>query len=485
MSTAVDIKNIRFWPVMTAIFFGSFLTILSISMINIALPVLMVDFDTSLNTIQWTLTGFMLSLGTVAPLTGYLGDKFGYKKVYLYAIIGFTIFSLLCGFAWSAMSLIIFRIIQGMFSGLVLPATMTIIFQVIPKPKQPLAISLWAVSAMLAPAFGPTLSGWLIEYYSWKWLFLINVPIGVLAIFLIILMIPHYRLSAAKSLDVFGLITVVLSSLSLLVALSEGHSWGWTSARILALFAFGLLNLALFIRRELKASEPLLNLRVFGNMRFTITLITSTIVTISLYSGTFLTPLFLQKVQNVTPLDTGLILLPASLAMAVAMPLVGKLYTWAGPRMLTIPGIILIIAGTLAVSWLSTSTSHFYIIFWMTIRNIGIALTTMPASNAGMEEIPALLSGHASAISNWVRNVFGSFAIALFSSLLATHAPIHAVELAKAGAGNKVTITLLSLTMSINDVYLIATFIAIAAIPFSLLVGKRSNKETLTEAKVA
>jgi EmrB/QacA subfamily drug resistance transporter len=485
MSTSGDIKNIRFWPVMIAIFFGSFLTILSISMINIALPVLMVDFNTSLNTIQWTLTGFMLSLGTVAPLTGYLGDKFGYKRVYLYSIIGFTVFSLLCGLAWSAMSLIVFRIIQGMFSGLVLPATMTIIFQVIPKPRQPLAVSLWAVSAMLAPAFGPTISGWLIEYYSWKWLFLINVPIGVLAIFLIIFMIPHYRLSAAKSLDIIGLITVVLSSLSLLVALSEGHAWGWSSWSILALFAFGLLNLILFIQRELKSAEPLLNLRVFRNMRFTITLITSTIVTISLYSGTFLTPLFLQKVQNVTPLDTGLILLPASLAMAVAMPLVGKLYTWAGPRTLTIPGIILILVGTLAVSWLSTSTSHLYIIFWMTIRNIGIAFTTMPASNAGMEEIPALLSGHASAISNWVRNVFGSFAIALFSSLLATHAPIHAVELAKAGAGNKVTITLLSLTMSVNDVYLVATFIALAALPFSLLVGKRSNKETLAEAKVA
>jgi hypothetical protein len=121
----------------------------------------------------------------------------------------------------------------------------------------------------------------------------------------------------------------------------------------------------------------------------------------------------------------------------------------------------------------------------MTIRNIGIALTTMPTSNAGMEEIPAMLSGHASAISNWVRNVFASFAIALFSSLLATHVPIHAVELAKAGAGNKATVTLLSFTMSVNDVYLLATFIALAALPFSLLVGKRSKKAALTEVKVA
>jgi EmrB/QacA subfamily drug resistance transporter len=360
---------------------------------------------------------------------------------------------------------------------------MTIIFQVIPKPKQPMAVSLWALSAMLAPAFGPTLSGWLIQYYSWKWLFFINVPIGLLAIVLIIIMIPHYRLSKAKSLDVTGLITVILSSAALLVALSQAHAWGWTSWRILALIAFGLLNLALFIWRESKAPEPLLNLRVFKNLRFTLSLITTTIVTISLYSGTFLTPLFLQSVQHVTPLDTGIILLPASLAMAVAMPIIGKLYTRFGPFILSIPGVVLIVVGTLAVSWLSTSTSHLYIIFWMAIRNIGVALTMMPSSNAGMEEIPAVLSGHASAITNWVRNVFGSFAIALFSTLLATHIPTHVIELSKAGAGSKQTITLLAYTMSVNDVYLVATFIALAALPFTFLVRKKPLKEAVVEVK--
>jgi MFS family permease len=296
-------------------------------------------------------------------------------------------------------------------------------------------------------------------------------------------MIPHYRLSTAKSLDVTGLITVILSSAALLVALSQAHAWGWTSWRILALVVFGLLNLVLFIWRESKASEPLLNLRVFKNLRFTLSLIITTIVTISLYSGTFLTPLFLQSVQHVTPLDTGIILLPASLAMAVAMPIIGKLYTRFGPFMLSIPGIVLIVVGTLAVSWLSTSTSHLYIIFWMAIRNIGVALTMMPSSNAGMEEIPAVLSGHASAITNWVRNVFGSFAIALFSTLLATHIPTHAVELAKAGAGSKQTITLLAYTMSVNDVYLVATFIALAALPFTFLVRKKSLKEAVVEVK--
>ncbi|MDB5053409.1 MAG: drug resistance transporter, EmrB/QacA subfamily [Bacilli bacterium] len=475
MSTA-DIKNFRFWPIMAAIFFGSFLSILGISMINIALPILMKDFNTSLSTIQWTLTGFMLSMGTIAPLTSYLGDKFGYKNVYLYSLVGFIAFSLLCGFAWSAISLIIFRILQGIFSGLVLPATMTIIFQVIPREKQAFAISLWALSAMLAPAFGPTISGLLIQGLSWQWLFFINVPIGIIAIFFIIFMIPNYRMSTAKSLDKLGLITVMISSIALLVGLSEGRAWGWTSWRIMALFIIGLISLVLFIRRELTTAEPMLDLRVFRNFRFSITLITSTIITISLYSGTLLIPLFLQNVQHVTPLDTGLILLPASLVMAIAMPFAGKIYGRVGPRVLTIVGVVLIAFGSLEVSWLSNTISHGYIIFWMTVRNLGVAFASMASSTAGMAEIPAVMSGHASAVNNWIRNVAGSFAIALFTTLLASNMTKHIATETQLGEKNPLTIQLFSYTMSINDVFWVATIIALIAIPFSLIIGKKYKK---------
>lgn len=468
--------HVKFWPVMTAIFLGSFVTVLSMSTINIAIPVLMHDMNAELSTIQWTITGFMLAMGTVAPLTGFLGDRFSYKRLYMFALIGFTVASGLCAVAWDPSSLIAFRILQGCFTGLVMPATMTIIYQIVPREKQAVAVSLWSLSAMLAPAFGPTISGWLIDNWSWEWLFLINVPIGILAIVLVALLIPYYRLNVPRSFDVIGLVTVVVGSLSLLVAFSEGHKWGWTDGKTDGLIALGLATLALFAWRELKTGVPLLNVRVFRNARYTITLIITSIITVSLYSGTYLTPLFLQNIQRVTPLDSGLILLPASLAMAVAMPAVGKLYARVGPLTLMVAGIALIAVGTLAMSWLSVDVPHEYVILWMTVRNIGIALSTMPASNAGMEEIPRELSGHASSINNWVRNVLGSFAIALFTSMLASRQTAHVAALKQANGADP-AIPLQAFTLSVNDVYLLATVIVLAGVPLALLIRKKPKPE--------
>jgi EmrB/QacA subfamily drug resistance transporter len=470
-----ELKPVKFWPVMIAIIIGSFISILSVSTINIAIPILTDHFHTSINTIQWTLTGFMLATGTIAPITGYLGERFSYKWLYILALFGFTVASALCAMAWNAPSLIAFRILQGAFSGIIMPTTMTIIYQVIPREKQPIAISLWSLCSMMAPAIGPTLSGWLLQNWSWNWLFLMNIPLGIVAILVVMKLIPYYRLQVPKSFDFPGLLTVMISSLSLLIALSLGHSWGWSSWRILSLFGIGALVLILFIWRELKITTPLLNIRVFTNKRYSMTLIISSIITMSLYSGTFLTPIFLQNIQHVTPLDTGLILLPASLAMAICMPIVGKLYTLIGPKVLMLIGVSLIALGTFTLSWLSLEVSHTYIVLWMIVRNIGIALAMMPSSNAGMEQIPPQLAGHASSINNWVRNVFGSFAIALFSSLLASRSAAHGAELAISGIKDKPLIQLLSFTMSVNDVYLAATFLALAALPITFFISRRPD----------
>jgi EmrB/QacA subfamily drug resistance transporter len=329
---------------------------------------------------------------------------------------------------------------------------------------------------MLAPALGPTFGGWLIETFSWHWLFWMNVPIGILACVIIAAFIPYYRLSVPKSFDLTGFITVMISSASILIALAQGHAWGWSSIRILSLFGIGTVALAVFIRHELRTESPLLNLRVLLNKRFTLTLSITSIVTVSLFSGIFLTPLFLANIQGVSAMDTGLILLPSSLAMALFMPVVGKLYNRVGPRMLMTSGIILIAAGSLPLSYLSVDIPHSYILFWMIVRNLGIALTMMPASNAGMEQMPLQLTGHASSLSNWVRNVLGSFAIAIFTSLLASRSMHHAGDLVRAGDTDKLHLKIMAFTMSVNDVYLIATFIAIAALPITLLIRANSQK---------
>ncbi|WP_268795772.1 DHA2 family efflux MFS transporter permease subunit [Paenibacillus sp. Soil522] len=374
--------------------------------------------------------------------------------------------------------------LQGAFSGLIIPATMSIIYQIIPRERQAMAVAFWGLSAMLAPAFGPTISGWVLENLNWHWLFLMNIPIGMIAILFVYAYIPYYRMNVPKSFDGLGFLTVIVSSSSLLLALGQGHNWGWGSWKIVSLFVLGAVTLLLFIWRELTTETPLLDIRVFKNGRFTLNAIISNIITISLYSGTLLTPVFLQRIQHVSAMDTGMILLPASLAMALLMPVVGKLYGIIGPRWLMSGGILLLTIGTLALSWLSIDVSHTYVIWWMIVRNIGIAFVVMPTSNAAMEQIPAELSGHASAITNWTRNVFGSFAIAIFTTMLASRSVTHAAGYMNAGDVDKLHIEMMSFTMSVNDVYVIATLVAAVALPLSLFVGKAKRTEGLKAKKL-
>lgn len=462
----------RFWPFMFTLFVGSFMAVLSSSTITIAIPELQRHFGAELSLLQWTLTGFMLAMGTSAPLTGYLGGRFSFKWVYVASLVGFTLASVLCGAAWDTRSLVAFRFLQGAFCGAVMPVTMTLIYQLLPQERQALAASLWSLSAMLAPAFGPTFAGWLISLGSWRWLFFINVPLGLVAVGLAARTIPFYRIEVPKAFDLPGLLTVITGTLSLLIGLSQGRDWGWTDVKTVSLFMIGALSLIIFIVRELRTSAPLLDLRVLANGRYLVTLIISSIITISLYSGAFLVPLFLQRIQGVTPLETGLILLPASLAMALLMPLVGRLYGKVGPSTLMAAGVLLIAGGTYALSRLTPDVSHAYVLVWMLVRNVGISLSMMPASNAGMEQIPRELSGHASSISNWLRNVFGAFSIAIFTSLLATFTTREAEVLVQQGVTERRHIELFSFVTGINDVYLVATAIALLAVPLSLGIRK-------------
>lgn len=467
--------KVPFWPIMIAIFFGNFVSVLSTTTINIAVPLLMNHFHTGLHTMQWMVTGFMLATGVTAPLAGYLGGRFSYKRLYLFALSGFTLFSLLCAVSGNPLMLIIFRMLQGSCSGLIMACTMTIIFQVIPIERRPFAVSLWSLSAMVAPAIGPTFSGWLLQYASWHWLFLINIPVGLVAIILTQLLIPYYRMNVPKSFDVPGLITVVTGSLALLTAFSQGSSWGWGSWRTLLLIAAGIVLLLLFVLHELRTEVPLLNLRVFQNRRFTAMLCIYSLVTVAMYAGTYLTPLFLQTVQGATTLKTGLILLPSSILLALLSPVVGKLYPKFGPVKLISAGIAFIFAGLFMLSRLHVDVSHNFILWAMVVRNLGIGLANVPSSTASMEEIPVEWSGHATSINNWVRNVLSSLAIAVFTSLLSSRSVIHSKELFESGAAGSDSITLLSFTMGVNDVFVVAAIIVLFGFPLMLLLRRKGD----------
>ncbi|WP_106769098.1 MDR family MFS transporter [Paenibacillus faecalis] len=462
-------KSSSFWLIMSAIFFGNFLAGLSITTINVALPVVMNIFDTSFNTVQWLMAGYLLATGIIAPIVGYLGDQLSYKWLYVISLIGFILFSFLCVIAWDIYVLIVFRIIQGIFGGMIIPITMTIIYQVFDRDQQAYAMGWWSLASMLAPVIGPTLGGSLIQYFGWKSIFLINVPIGMLALFIIIKFIPFYKLSKKKSFDSLGFLSVVISSTLLLLTFSNGSVWGWGSVKTLSLLGAGLVLLAFFIVWELKREAPLLQLKVFRFPQFRYSLILNCINTISMYAGALLVPLFLQTVLQLTPMETGIIMLPGALIMAVTAPVIGKYYDRIGPFKLVMAGMLIIVAATAVFSKFSTSTSVYMFAGVLVIRNFGISLCNMPLTNSTMSAVSSEYSGHASSITNWARQGLASLSIGIFSALVVSRATVYH----NAGITEQPVAT----SMGINDVFLVSTIIALIGVPLTFTLRKKKGKE--------
>lgn len=467
-------QEVSYAPMMVTIFLGAFLVTLSTSTINLALPFLMKNFNTTLDTVKWTLTGFMLAMGTMAPITAYLGERFSYKRVYLVSVIGFTLASVLCIFSWNIESLIAFRILQGAFSGIITPATMAIIYQVIPKKKQVGAISLWSTAAMLAPAVGPTLSGLLIQYFNWESIFMINIPLGIITAIIGFKYIPYFKLNVPKFFDFQGFVAIIIGSLALLVAFSEGGTLGWNSWIIITSIIVGVIAIGLFIWRALSIESPVLDIRVFKYSKYTLSTIVYSFVMMSLYAGTLLTPLFLQNIQQMSALDAGLVMLPASLAMALTMPAVGRLYAKVDSRILIVIGVLLMALGSWKMGHLAVDTPHGYVILWMIARNVGIAFGTMPVTYSGMAVLPKTMSGHGSAVNNWISRVVSSLSMAIFASLLTSRAAAHITELIKSGSVSQGLAKSEGFVLGVNDLFTISFAIILIALPISYFLG---NKE--------
>ncbi len=463
---------------LASLLIGGFLTTLGTSTINIALPILMEHFNTNLDMVKWSTTGFMLATGIIAPITCYLGEKFSYKRIYLVSIVGFTLSSIFCALSLNIQSLIFFRILQGLFNGLALPTTMSIIYQVMPREKQAFSMGLWGFAATTAPAIGPTLSGWLIQSFNWRAIFLFNIPIGIIAIILIIKAIPYYKLNPPEGFDFLGFLTCVISGISLLTAFSSISQWGWVSYKTVSLLIIGFFFLALFIYRELTAKNPLLNLRIFKNRDFSISVIIRSIVTMALYSGALLTPLFLQNAQHISTLDAGLILLPPAIAMAICTIIVGKIYNRMNPQILARIGIIFIAIGSFFLSRTTLETTHIYIIVSMTFRNIGIALSLNAVTMMGMSALDKKVSGAGSSVNNWLAQSIGCLSIGLFMSLLSYQTKQHVADFVNSGAVlemGKDLVATTSFVMGVNDIYFISVIIVLLALPLSFLPRKDNS----------
>jgi EmrB/QacA subfamily drug resistance transporter len=419
---ALSIKSIML-PLI-AIIVGMFMVILDGTAMNVAIDQFMKDFQSSFSLVQWTITGYALAQAAVIPLAGWLSDRFGAKRIFLTSIVLFTLGSLLCGIAGSIEQLIIFRVMQGLGGGMVAPIAMAFTYRLSPPGKQGAVMGMIGIPMLLAPALGPVVSGWLVEYASWHWIFLINLPIGIIAVIVGIRTLPNLERQTVPSLDLLGMIFAPLAFAGLAYGISSaggehGGGNGWTAPETLFGLIGGGIALIIFIIIELKRKQPLLELRVFKSSDFTRGILLQWIVQIALFGTLFLIPVFLIQAKGFSAFETGLILLPQALSAGIGMPIGGKLFDKFGARPVVLFGLALITTGAFLLSTISASTSIPEIMLRLVLLGMGMGFSMMPLNTHIIQSAPKHLVGRVTSLTGAAQQVMSSFAIAGLSTLLA------------------------------------------------------------------
>lgn len=418
----VTIRSIML-PLM-AIIVGMFMVILDGTAMNVALDKLMQDFDSSFTLVQWTVTGYALAQAAVIPLAGWLSDKFGAKQIFLISVVLFTIGSALCALAGTVEQLIVYRIIQGLGGGMVAPIAMAFTYRLSPPGKQGAVMGMIGIPMLLAPALGPVVAGWLVDYASWEWIFLINVPIGIIAVFIGNRTLPKLERQTVPALDILGIIFAPLAFAALAYGISSaggehGGGSGWTAPETLTGLIVGGVALIIFIIVELRRSQPLLELRVFKSSDFTRGVILQWIVQIALFGTMFLIPLFLIQAKQYTAFETGLIMLPQALSAGLFMPIGGKLFDKLGARPVVIFGLVLVATGAYLLSNISVETTIPQIMVPLVLLGSGMGFSMMPLNTHIIQSAPRQLVGRVTSLTAAAQQVMTSFAIAGLSTLLA------------------------------------------------------------------
>lgn len=416
------------WAVpLIVLIIGMFMAVLGTSVINVAIPHIQKDLGASADQVRWVSSAYLLTLGVAVPLSGWLGDRFGQTRVYLAALLVFTVASALCGVAWDLTSLIAFRVLQAIPGGIIPVITMTLLYRMVPPAKIGTAMGLYGLGVILAPALGPAVGGWLVEYASWHLIFWVMVPVGILALFTAFRIFPPVTPAAPPPFDFLGYLTIACGLVAFMLAADRGPEWGWTSYGVLILAVFGTLSLALFVVIELEVEYPLLDMAMFRNWGYPNSLVLMAVSSLGLFALLYYIPLFLQTTQGYDAVDTGLLLMPSALTMAVMAPVAGRIYDRFGGRWPAAIGLSISAWGSFLLAGLTPDVPEDQLILWTTIRNVGVGLSMMPIMTAGMRTLSPELLGHGSAMNNVVLRVASSLGVAAFGGLQTTqHAQVMA-----------------------------------------------------------
>ena len=396
---------------------GMFMSLLDTTIVTVAIPHMQNDFGATTQDIQWVTTGYTLALGVVVPLSGWLGDRFGLSRVYLWGMVGFAATSALCGMAWSLNSMIVFRVLQAIPGGVLPVAAMSMVYRIVPRAKIGSAMGIYGIGVSFAPAVGPTLGGYLVEYVDWRLIFYINAPIGVLGAVAAFFLLPRTPPTSKRGLDWWGFGTIGYAMFAVLLAVSKGQDWHWGSYPILLLFTSAAFSIALFVVIELERDEPLIELRVLRNWPFVNSLLLIGVLTMGLQVILFFLPLFLQDTQGYSALPAGLLMLPESLVVVALMPLAGNLYDRIGARWPAVIGLAIAAYGTWMMCQITPDMTRADVILWTCVRAAGNGLALMPIMTGGLAAVPDRYTSSGTTLNNIMQRLSGSLGLSLMTVL--------------------------------------------------------------------
>jgi len=417
------------WRVLIVVLPGMTLFTIDITVVNVALARLGAVYGVSLDTVQWAITGYALASAIATPLAGYVERRFTMKRVWVIGLSTFTVASVLCGVAPVFWVLVLGRILQGFAGGLLVPMLVSIIFEVFPAEERGAALGFFAIPIVAGPALGPTLGGYIITNWDWRLVFFINLPIGVAAVLLGLVLLRRGVPRPGGRFDAWGFVLASLAFGLTLVGVSQVGSHGWASLTVRGLMGGGLVSLLVFIAYELRHPEPLLNVRMFAIPQFLNSNIVGWVSTVALFGAEFMLPLYLQNLRGLSAVETGWMLMPQGLAIAFAGPIAGRLVDRIGARWIVMFGFVLMAVNTFQLSQI-TLTTDFGTLRWLLVaRGLALGCTMQPTTLTAIAAVPAELRTNATSLVTAMRGVWQSFGVAILATLVQTQTGVHTAVL--------------------------------------------------------
>ena len=416
------------WIVAVAVMFGTFMEVLDTTVVNVSLPHIAGSLSATVEEATWVLSSYLVANAIVLPLTGWLANYFGRKRVLMIAVTGFTLTSLLCGLAPSLPLLVFFRVLQGISGGSLQPLSQAVLLETFPPEKRGSAMGFWGLGIVVAPILGPVLGGWITDSHTWRWVFYINIPVGITSLFMIKQFIfdPPYIRRTSSRVDSWGIGMLAVGIAALQMSLDKGQQEDWFASRwITGAVVLSVISLSLFVFHELRTSVPVLNLRVFKVRTYRTGVLLMTMLGFALYGSLVMLPILLQTLLGYPAFQAGMATSPRGIGSFIAMPIIGAIMVRFDPRKLLGAGLLISAVTLFMLAGLNLNAGYWDIFWPQLIQGVSLGLIWVPLTTVTMDPIPKEVMGNATSIFSLTRNLGASMGIAGATTMLARRQQVH------------------------------------------------------------